>query len=409
MPAVNPHPAVIEAGPGTLRQLCCTTDVVVDTEIVGVALGAIDDPVALVGDRPIAVASVWSDALSALCQDHGEGAILVHPSWWSATRVGTVTRAARTLPGDVSVRSRSWLLALAQPDALPEARAIVELTDGFAVISGCSRIAAVRRRTDSAAVAEEVAGVVAEMTGVTTVVIDAARGVAAARPLATLIAGAVGAGADRTAVVVDDARLRRLAKGIRPTVCDRVADNPRPRARVPVRLAGTGVALVVVALAVPALTPERRHTAPSAMQLPTTYLVEGRVALAVPANWPTQRVTGGPGSTRIQVTSPSDREIALHITQSPVPGGTLADAADRLQRAIETEPAGVFVDFNPSSASVGRPAVTYREVRDGHDVWWAVLLDGEVRIGIGCQSRPGGWDAVRDVCEQAVRSAHAVE
>jgi hypothetical protein len=38
-----------------------------------------------------------------------------------------------------------------------------------------------------------------------------------------------------------------------------------------------------------------------------------------------------------------------------------------------------------------------------------VLLDGAVRISVGCQSRPGGEDAVRDVCEQAVRSAHAVQ
>jgi type VII secretion-associated protein (TIGR03931 family) len=52
--------------------------------------------------------------------------------------------------------------------------------------------------------------------------------------------------------------------------------------------------------------------------------------------------------------------------------------------------------------------VTYREVRASHQVRWTVLLDGAVRISVGCQSRPGGEDAVRDVCEQAVRSAHAI-
>jgi type VII secretion-associated protein (TIGR03931 family) len=41
-------------------------------------------------------------------------------------------------------------------------------------------------------------------------------------------------------------------------------------------------------------------------------------------------------------------------------------------------------------------------------VRWTVLLDGAVQISIGCQSRPGGEDAVREVCEQAVRSAHAI-
>ena len=69
----------------------------------------------------------------------------------------------------------------------------------------------------------------------------------------------------------------------------------------------------------------------------------------------------------------------------------------------------MFVDFNPSGTSSGRPAVTYREVRPGHHMRWTVLLDGPVRISVGCQSRPGGEDAVGDVCEQAVRSAHAVQ
>jgi type VII secretion-associated protein (TIGR03931 family) len=41
-------------------------------------------------------------------------------------------------------------------------------------------------------------------------------------------------------------------------------------------------------------------------------------------------------------------------------------------------------------------------------VRWTVVVDGPVRISIGCQSRPGGEDKVRDVCEQAVRSAHTI-
>jgi type VII secretion-associated protein (TIGR03931 family) len=148
---------------------------------------------------------------------------------------------------------------------------------------------------------------------------------------------------------------------------------------------------------------------PQAQTAPTTVLVEGRVALTVPAGWLTQRVIAGPGSARVQVTSPSDPEVALHVTQSPTPGETLAGAADRLRHAIDTEPAGVFVDFNPDGVSAGRPAVTYREVRAAHDVRWTVLLDGSVRISVGCQSRPGAWEAVRDACEQAVRSAHALQ
>jgi type VII secretion-associated protein (TIGR03931 family) len=146
----------------------------------------------------------------------------------------------------------------------------------------------------------------------------------------------------------------------------------------------------------------------SAQIAPTTFLVEGRVALTVPANWPTQRVLAGPGSARVQITSPSDPEVALHLTQTPVAGETLSGTAERLKRAIDVEPAGVFVDFNPAGSSAGRPAVTYREVRAGHQVRWSVFLDGAVRISVGCQSRPGGDNAVREVCEQAVRTAHAV-
>ena len=131
-------------------------------------------------------------------------------------------------------------------------------------------------------------------------------------------------------------------------------------------------------------------------------------ALTVPANWPTQRLAGGPGSARVQVTSPSDPEVALHITQSSIPGETFSRTAERLKRAIDAEPPGVFVDFNPYGTSAGRQAVTYREMRAAHQVRWTVLLDGVVRISVGCQSRPSAEDAVREVCEQAVRSAHAI-
>ncbi|MCV7124435.1 type VII secretion-associated protein, partial [Mycobacterium lacus] len=172
------------------------------------------------------------------------------------------------------------------------------------------------------------------------------------------------------------------------------------------RLAWLAGAAVV--LAAPAAAALGRQGGAPAQIAPTTFLVEGRMALTVPANWPVERVVAGPGSARVQVTSPSDPEVALHVTQSPVARETLGGTAERLKRAIDAEPAGVFVDFNPAGVSAGRPAVTYREVRAAHQVRWTVLLDGAVRISVGCQSRPGGEDAVRAVCEQAVRTAHAV-
>lgn len=220
-------------------------------------------------------------------------------------------------------------------------------------------------------------------------------------------------GNGQTALLIDDVRLARLARSVvsdrhEPRAAPGSGDRVRSSART---LRGLGAAAIVLAVSAPAATTVGRHREPTPLAVeatPTTFLVEGRVAVTVPADWSTQRVTVGPGSARVQVTSPSDPEVALHVTQSPVTGETLSGTAERLRRAIEAAPAGSFVDFNASGTSVGRPAVTYREVRAGHDVRWTVLLDGPVRIGLGCQSRPGREEAVRAVCEQAVRSAHAI-
>lgn len=107
---MSPHRAVIEAGPGAIRRLCCGADVVADTAVSAAALAAIDDQVALLDERPVAVDSLWFDALRSVAVDHRDGPVVVHPSWWSAARVEVVTAAARTLTRDVVVHPRSWLL-----------------------------------------------------------------------------------------------------------------------------------------------------------------------------------------------------------------------------------------------------------------------------------------------------------
>jgi type VII secretion-associated protein (TIGR03931 family) len=142
--------------------------------------------------------------------------------------------------------------------------------------------------------------------------------------------------------------------------------------------------------------------------VPTTFLVEGHVALQVPAQWPVRRVVAGPGSARLQITSPSDPEVALHLTQSRVASATLAATVEFLKNAIDGAPDGVFVDFDPVGHSAGRPAATYREIRSGHDIRWTVWVDKDVRISVGCQSRHGHEDAVSQECELAVRSARAM-
>lgn len=407
------HRAVLEAGPGTIRRLCCGTGE--DPGEVGrEALAAVDDRVALVDGRPVAVDSLWRAALRSVKCAHGDGLLVVHPSWWPSARVDRVTRAATTFDADALVRRRSWLLARA-PEARGDAGAVtVEIAERLVAISGVE-VAAVPRVAEADSVAGEVATVIAGMPAAV-ILIDAPVTVTGAPHLAALIAAAV-RGSGREAVEIGDARLARLAQSA-ASLPDDVAESGvtagtrgvLPRARTVAGLAAAAVALTVFPLAVSGGDPRGGHGPSSATvpAAPTTFLVEGRVALTVPADWSAQRVLTGPGSARVQVTSPSDPEVALHVTQSPVPGETLGGTAERMKRAIDAEPAGVFVDFNPSGSSVGRPAVTYREVRATHHVRWTVLLDGPVRISVGCQSRPAGEEAVRHACEQAVRSAHAI-
>lgn len=140
-----------------------------------------------------------------------------------------------------------------------------------------------------------------------------------------------------------------------------------------------------------------------------TLLVEARVGVMVPAQWVVQRVTSGPGSARLQVVSSTDDDIAVHVTQSPLgPHSSDKEVAESLRSALSQQPDGVFVEFNPSDRRADRPVVTYREVRAGRQIAWAVLIDGSLRIAIGCQSARGHEAAVREACDQAIASAHAV-
>lgn len=395
------HRAIVEVGPGAIRRLCCGIEVVVDDDLAYAALGAVDDQLAMVGERPMAVNSVWNTVFrSAICAP-ANGVVVVHPSWWSASRVGVVTDAAAGAADDVSTLPRSWLLRRQVPDT--EVTAVVEIAERLVAITGTD-VCAVPRTGAPRRVAADVADVILGLAPAV-VLLDAP----GSPELATMIADVIRDNPG-TVVEIDDARLVPSASPARP---DPPAPPAAPRVgRVrPHARSALAAAAIVAAAAVPAVATTRRPDAGTTTPVesaPTTFLVEGRVALSVPANWPTQRVVGGPGSARVQVTSPSDPEVALHVTQSPGAGETLSGTAERLKRAIDAEPAGVFVDFNPSGISGGRPAVTYREVRPDHHVGWTVLLDGPVRISIGCQSRPGGEDAVRAVCDRAVRTAHAI-
>ncbi len=300
------------------------------------------------------------------------------------------------------MRRRSELLAGA-------ATVVVEIADRFVVVTG-AEVVVEQRDGEAYLVAENVTRIVASGPA-RAVHIDAPTAISGAPQLAGLIADRVRAvDAGLVVTVVDDAALSGMA--VRTlSADDQVVKAGRPDAVIHGRktsLLLIPVMVVVLAAALVSFGVVGRRSAPSADAMPTTFLVEGRVALTVPAQWTTRRVVAGPGSARVQITSPIDSETALHVTQSPVVDETLGDTAETLRRAIDEAPAGVFIDFNPNERRSGRNAVTYRELRAGHDVRWVVLLDGTVRISIGCQSRPGDDAAVRDACELAVRSAHAL-
>jgi type VII secretion-associated protein (TIGR03931 family) len=398
---------VIEVGPTAIRRLCCGGATVADAEAERAAFASIDDPVTLVDLRPVSVESLWQQVLASVDCGSAERVTIVHPSWWSPHRLGVIRAAARVLTGVAEMRSRSWLLTKASPTQTASATLIVEIADDFVVATG-EGVAVEARNRDVEAVAEAVANSMFTVAsgGAQTAVIDVPATVCGARTLAAAIVKRLPRAAGMTVVLVDDIRLRRIVGELKPND-ETLAESNRPRTAERVRQALT--LAVIVAGAVIGAGIVHRHTATRTNDpLPTTSLVEGHVVLEIPAQWPTRRVITGPGSARVQITSPTDPEVALHLTQSRVALPGLDATAEFLKTAIDAAPVGVFVDFNPAARTAGHAVVTYREVRDRHDIRWTVWVDKLVRISIGCQN-PRGRDAVVSrECETAVRTARAL-
>jgi type VII secretion-associated protein (TIGR03931 family) len=142
------------------------------------------------------------------------------------------------------------------------------------------------------------------------------------------------------------------------------------------------------------------HPAPDA-----AALVDGRVSIRIPADWSVERITGGPGSDRLHAAAPGGSP-SLHLTQSTGDAATTPQQlAETLRAAMRSEAVGVFTDLAATATDDGRPAVTYREHRAGATTVWTVVLAGEVRIALGCQTPD---EDVPEVCAEAVRSAHAI-
>lgn len=372
---------MIEVGPTTVR-----ASNAVPEELVSTAIEYIDDDLALLGESAVPVADLWDEVMSRAAGPDADAVLLVCPTWWSTARIDLVRAAAESVVAEVVVERRTPLLQ----------------TGGATVVEIAAELVVVTRVGATAAVipvlgdADHVAAQVHTAAGASAaVLVDAPDG-----------AGFLGDAilrrlcANGIAAVRADAGAVRCAALGRCAVPQRTADRPR---RWPRASALAGVAASVAVCGGFVVGGDGGEPGSS------TLLVEGRVGVLVPADWPVERVTTGPGSARLQIVSPSRTEIALHVTQSVgAPDEDVVATAESLRAALAGEPDGVFVDFNGSDARAGRPAVTYREVRPHRHVAWAVLVQEGVRIAIGCQSAPAHQDQVREVCDQAIRSARAV-
>jgi type VII secretion-associated protein (TIGR03931 family) len=386
---------IVEVGPATIRGPSNARP-----EWVCAALDCIDDEIALIDDCPVSVPEVWRDVMSTVTGVDVDAVVLVCPGWWPATRVDKVRRAAYTVASTVVVLERTSMLR----QGISPRTTIVEIASELVVVSALGMLAAVIPRHDESV--DDAEAVVATVGMPTAVLVDAPTGVPGAELLGALVGDRLRA-KKIPVTYPDDDWVQRAAVARRTS--DLVADVTvarsgvfRDRKRLAVLSGTVSAALLCGGFAVVHDT----GSDPSADDMPMTLLVEGRVGVSVPAAWAAQRIISGPGSARVQVVSPSDRDVALHITQAGNP--MQSSLADSLRTALGAEPDGIFVEFNPSDRRADRDAVTYREIRADHHVAWTVLLDGTIRIAVGCQSPPGSQHLVREACDRAIRSAHAV-
>jgi type VII secretion-associated protein (TIGR03931 family) len=378
--------AVIEVGPVTVRG-----PGPVAADLAAVAVAGIDDEIALIEDEPVAVSDLWVEVLGAA----GAGAgmlTLVCPTWWTADRCDRVRDGA--MGSEVVVMQRVQALSASLSTGSP---VVVEIADEVVMVSGvhASGIALARHALDDPDAEAVVRAVLAIAGRSAEVVVDAPVEVSGAVTLGNEVVE----GLRRRDLVasVADARTWRNTLVAPDTEVDEQLGR-RSRTGKFAMCAAAALAAVLGGIAFAAHGPPTDH--PS-----MTVLVEGRVGVQIPAGWTVRRITEGPGSARVEVVSPSDPELMIHLTQSGVGDGSVADT---LQAALREQPAGVFVDFDPSAVVAARQVVSYREVRAGREIRWAVFVDGVVRIAVGCQSAPGHGEAVRWACEAATRSAHAV-
>lgn len=380
--------AVMVIGPSAVRGPGAA-----DPALVSVALECVDERLAVYDDRIVAVRRLWCDVVQAVCPEGCESVVLVVPTWWPGSRVEFVE--------DVLIDVCARVVVLRRGGALCSGGStVVELGPDCVVVQSPDGERSVVSRSDRAEFVVE--AVLATLSAIASVVIDVPGGLGGAEQLAEELARRLRRRNVEVSLVDDDA--------VRCAVeADRRVDfvpSPRRRARVDRRrLAVVAGALVTVA----ALSGAAATTGVGAsVDADVAWVVEGRLAVEVPADWTVERVTVGPGSARVRVISAMDERFAVHVTQARVPDHeTMQATAETLKAALDAQPDGVFADFVADDRKADRPAVRYTEVRSEVAVDWVVVLDRGLRIAIGCQ-HPRAGSTITPACERAVRTAHAI-
>ncbi|SEB12034.1 MULTISPECIES: type VII secretion-associated protein [unclassified Mycobacterium] len=378
---------VVVVGPNTIRG---PGDI--DADLVSSALECVDEPLGLLRTAVLPAQHIWRDVMAAAAGT-ASAITVVCPTWWTPSRIERVRTAVPTSVSHVVIERRTDALRAAggEPDCT-----VIELGEDIVTISRPGAAASVVRRTDSAT-AE---AVIARTTWHGHVVIDAPIGVPGAAPLAAEMQALLqDQGVPAQILSCDDLLDQADEDSTRSAAATR-----SPRARIATAFAA---AVAVIGAGAVGLSNTDAPAPPvAAVADPEfTWLVEGRVAVQIPVRWTVGRALAGAGSARLQIISPDDHGQVIHLTQSVVPREQTLDVAARSLREASTKlPDGVIVDFEEAGVSAGRAAVRYREVRSGRTVEWSVLLDGPVRIAVGCQGA-----AVQPACDTAIRSARRTD
>ncbi|SKF68536.1 hypothetical alanine and valine rich protein [Mycobacteroides abscessus subsp. bolletii] len=414
------------------------------------AVAALDDDMALLPGRVVPSRALWAALFESLLTDRNapvrlDSLVLIHPTTWGPARRTLLSSAARMMAATLTVRSRAFALAErgVRADLSGRSLVVVEVSPKEVAValvgpgSDGEPAATVRHLEDRSwetrsaadvarAVGRAVERVVRdERPGVAAILVDSAD-----KDMGEAIVDAIdriGLTPGVSQVAVDSVfremgQVARTSAFLDQGVVEPVATRPasawtpgapaRSAPRLPrwwpAAAIGLAAAIVVTGVVLTVAATRSRQPAPA---IATSLLVEGRVQLMVPAEWAVRRIpAGGAGSARVEVISPADPEAVVHVTQVRVkPAETLAATAETLRAAMEKEPQGAFTDFRADDRKMDRPAVTYTEVREGHDIAWTVLLDGDMRIGVGCQFKKDSYADVRQACELAIRTTHAIK